>query len=262
MRFSFDCDQLNRMLNYFPVTAVEFEGGTADQYLMDLCKIVNDNFLSGNYQVAYFHCHLIFMSFVYYSVDNAHFFKSLRCEDLMFSLNTYRSKDLDKPSLKHLSSVYHLSLIPEKEIFKIFKGIDIPEEEILKFGKYVSARDDYAHATGKGNISLEKFEGDVELIINAMRQLNKYLEKHIKDHYVEFLLEIKEDDHQTAQFELENFIYRLRLSLENISTLSKMGLSNYRKKSEEFKTNYRIIKNLHATFIELCVYLGYLEPTE
>ena len=55
-------DFVDELLSYFPMLAVNSQGGTYDQYLYDLRKTVIDNYDKGNYQVAYFYAHLIFMS--------------------------------------------------------------------------------------------------------------------------------------------------------------------------------------------------------
>lgn len=56
------------LTGFFPMDKVDWEAGTYDQYLYDLIKTVLDNYAAGNYQVSYFYAHLIFMSYVYYSV--------------------------------------------------------------------------------------------------------------------------------------------------------------------------------------------------
>lgn len=58
----------NELMDFFPIDKVDRNTGTYDQYLFDLKKTVTDNYMCGNYQVAYFYAHLIFMSYAYYSI--------------------------------------------------------------------------------------------------------------------------------------------------------------------------------------------------
>lgn len=67
-------DFIDDLIAFFPLDKVDWRTGIYDQYLFDLRKTVVDNFENGNYQVAYFYAHLIFMSFVYYCIEKAYQF--------------------------------------------------------------------------------------------------------------------------------------------------------------------------------------------
>ena len=116
-----DTTFLLELLYYFPIDKTYISAGSYDQYLYDLEKTVIDNYCVGNFQVSFFYAHLIFMSYVYYSVEKAYQFEPERMKDIFYPINSYRGRD-DKPDIEHLGSVYEFSKIPEKDIFKVFRG--------------------------------------------------------------------------------------------------------------------------------------------
>lgn len=155
---------LIELLYYFPIDKTYISTGSYDQYLYDLEKTVIDNYESGNYQVSYFYAHLIFMSYVYYSVEKAYQFEPERMKDIFYPINSYRGRD-DKPDIENFGSVYEFSKIPEKDIFKVFRVLGMEDTVIREFSSYISSRDDYAHATGHGNLSEEEFQRNIKTVI-------------------------------------------------------------------------------------------------
>lgn len=132
-----------------------------DQYLYDLEKTVVDNYEKGNYQVSFFYAHLVFMSYVYYSVEHALLISPGRVKDVYYSLRSYNGRD-DKPDLDSYESVYGFSKIPEKDIFKVFHVIGMDEQSITDRVKYINRRDQYAHAAGKRNLSTEELTSYID----------------------------------------------------------------------------------------------------
>lgn len=147
-------EHIKTLTGFFPLDKVDWETGTYDQYLYDLIKTVLDNYVTGNYQVSYFYAHLIFMSYVYYSVEKVFQFRPDRMKDVFYPINAYNGRQ-DKPDIENYNSVYEFSKIPEKEIFKVFYVMGMDISQIRGMSSYVSRRDGYAHATGEGNISVE-----------------------------------------------------------------------------------------------------------
>lgn len=260
MSFTID-ENLNVVLSYFPKEAVNYEEGTYDQYLSDLIKTVKDNFNTGNYQVCFFYMHLIFMSYVYYSVDKAYLFYPEGVGLVYYPINAYHGKD-DKPKINEYSSVYDFSKIPEKEIFKVFYALGMDESEVAILGKYVKERDDYAHATGKGNINIEYLESSANAIVSYIERIQNALNKHLEKLYIRFLLDNYKFDYFHVDCEIDNFIFNYALSEADIHFLCSLGISKYRDMDAQIKTDYRFIKNAHCVFIEHCINLYDLDAVE
>ena len=196
-----DISFLLELLYYFPIDKTYIAAGSYDQYLYDLEKTVIENYDMGNYQVSFFYAHLIFMSYVYYCVEKAYDIEPDRMKDVFYPINTYNGRS-DKPDLEHHNSIYDYSKIPEKEIFKVFRIMGMDDATIKEFSRYISSRDDYAHATGKGNISEQEFRQNIRTVIGNMNTLRNLFLPTLKSLYISFVL-----DHLDADYDvvIDNF---------------------------------------------------------
>lgn len=244
-------DFVDKLLAFFPVDKVDWAAGTYDQYLFDLQKTVMDNYEKGNYQVSYFYAHLIFMSYVYYSVERTYQFKPDRTKDVFYPINAYRGRE-DKPNIETYQSIYEFSKIPEKEIFKVFYIMGMDEMEIKALSSYISNRDDYAHATGEGNISEEALEQNIKSIIGNMQSLHKIFQKELKNIFINFLLSNAENSYDNVVGNIEILIADNTLSTSDLLYLCNVGIRSVRNENEEFNQKYKLIKNVKRAFIEYC----------
>ena len=249
-----ECDTtfLVHLLEYFPTDKVDIGSGTYDQYLYDLEKTVVDNYEKGNYQVSFFYAHLIFMSYTYYCVDHAYQINPERMKDIFYPINAYGGRR-DKPDIERHTSVYDFSKIPEKEIFKVFRVLEMEDEKIKALSKYISDRDDYAHATGQGNISVEALAQNIRTITQHMETLHESFKRPLKDIYINYLLSHCEIEYSVVIDGVYDFITDNMLSLHDLEYLFHLGISGIRDENEEFKRNYRFVKKIHCTFIEYCM---------
>lgn len=249
-----ECDTtfLVHLLEYFPTDKVDIGSGTYDQYLYDLEKTVVDNYEKGNYQVSFFYAHLIFMSYTYYCVDHAYQINPERMKDIFYPINAYGGRR-DKPDIESHTSVYDFSKIPEKEIFKVFRVLEMEDEKIKALSKYISDRDDYAHATGQGNISVEALDQNIRTITQHMETLHESFKRPLKDIYINYLLSHCEIEYSVVIDGVYDFITDNMLSLHDLEYLCHLGISGIRDENEEFKRNYRFVKKIHCTFIEYCM---------
>lgn len=248
----YDISFLMDLLSYFPLDKVSISAGSYDQYLYDLEKTVIDNYEKGNYQVSYFYAHLIFMSYVYYCVERAYHLRPERMKDIFYPINSYRGRE-DKPDIESYRSIYEFSKIPEKEIFKVFRIMGMEDLQIKDMSSYISSRDNFAHATGEGNISEDALIQNVRTIKGNMDTLRQLFLPSLKEIYIPYLLKFAEIDYSTVYESIFDFVMDNSLSLEDISYLCNMGISNIRNENEEFKAKYRFVKRVHCTFIEYCI---------
>lgn len=247
-----DTSFLLELLYYFPVVKTYIAAGTYDQYLYDLEKTVIDNYEAGNFQVSFFYAHLIFMSFVYYCVERSYQLEPDRMRDVYYPINSYNGRN-DKPDLEHYSSIYDFSKIPEKEIFKVFRIMGMEHNEIKEISKYVSDRDDYAHATGKGNISEDDLIRNVQSIRGYMETLTKLFLPSVKKQYVDYLLDLTDYDYSSVVDSALDFIFDNNLSIREIDFLCNLGLRKVQDEKGLSKEVYLQLRKEHCAFIEFCV---------
>lgn len=255
-----DVSFLMELLNYFPMEKVYIAMGSYDQYLYDLQKTVIDNYEKGNYQVSYFYAHLIFMSYVYYCVERAYHLRPERMKDVFYPINSYRGRD-DKPDIENYRSIYEFSKIPEKDIFKVFRIMGMEDQQIRNMSSYISGRDDFAHATGEGNISEDALIQNIRTIKGNMESLHQIFCPDLKNLYIQHLLNHAEEAYETVYENVYDFITDNALSLRDIEYLCNLGISGIRNENEAFKAKYRFVKKVHCAFIEYCIEnFGTAEP--
>lgn len=253
-----DVGFLLELLHFFPMDKVYISTGSYDQYLYDLEKTVIDNYESGNYQVSFFYAHLIFMSYVYYCVERVYSIFPERTRDVYFPINAYRGQDEDgkktgKPDLDNYRSVYDFSAIPEKDIFKIFHAAGMSDDVIKGFGKYINKRDNFAHATGKGNISEETLAQNIQSICGYMETLNELFLSSVKESYTQYLLERTEYECDSIMESAADYAYDNNLSIREIEYLCNLGLRKMQDDKGLPKTVYKQIRKEHCAFIEFCI---------
>lgn len=247
-----DITFLIELLYYFPIDKTYISTGSYDQYLYDLEKTVIDNYESGNYQVSYFYAHLIFMSYVYYCVEKAYRIKPQRMKDVFYPINSYHGRT-DKPDLEKYSSVYEFSKIPEKDIFKVFHIMGMDDSTMGIFSKYISGRDDFAHATGKGNISEDDLASNIRTIIGHMDTLHKSFEKHLEQLYLDYILEHIDCDYETINDSNIYFVLDNELSIADLEYLCHLGVRRLQDNNEILREKYQATRNIHCAFIEYCM---------
>lgn len=256
-----DTTFLLELLYFFPIDKTYISAGSYDQYLYDLEKTVIDNYSVGNFQVSFFYAHLIFMSYVYYCVERAYQFEPGRMKDVFYPINAYLGRN-DKPDIEHLGSVYEFSKIPEKDIFKVFHVLGMEDAVIKNFSNYISKRDNYAHATGQGNISEDEFRQRIKTVIGNMSTLHGLFVPRIKKLYIDFMLERLECEYDVISDNFNDFVFDNSLSINDIDYLCHLGVKKLQESNETLKAEYQATRNIHCAFIEYCMENDGIEPPE
>ena len=250
-----DTSFLLELLYYFPIEKTYIAAGSYDQYLYDLEKTVIDNYDTGNFQVSFFYAHLIFMSYVYYCVEKAYKLEPERMKDIFYPINAYSGKN-DKPNIENYGSVYEFSKIPEKEIFKVFHILGMDDPTIKEFSNYLRDRNDFAHATGKGNISEQEFRQNIKTVIGNMNRLSELFLSHLKSLYIDFMLERLDYGYEAIMDNFNDIVFDNALSIRDLEYLCRLGVKNLQESNENLKANYQVTRNIHCAFLEYC-YINY-----
>lgn len=245
-----DVDFLLELLYFFPLDKVYIAAGSYDQYLYDLEKTVIDNYESGNFQVSFFYAHLIFMSYAYYCIEWAYSIWPEKVKDQYDLLNAYGSRN--KPKIENHLSTYSFSRIPEKDIFKVFYSIGLDVQFIQQLSGYVEKRDNYAHATGEGNISEQSFRQNINTIVGNMNTIRSLFLPHLKLLYIDFLLERLDVDYDVVTDNFNDFVFDNALSICDLDYLCHLGVKNLQESNEKLKASYQSTRNIHCAFMEYC----------
>ena len=140
---------LQDIINYLPIDPIDEEDVIT--YIENITNLITVNYKYGQYQFAYFGLHLLYMTYIYCTVWKIGRILPERYSDAVVFARTYsnREKDMD---IDNIGTIFQYSLIPEKDISKIFKIIDLDKSQISNVGILVDVRNEMAHASGKFEI--------------------------------------------------------------------------------------------------------------
>src|SRR5436305_1875231 len=126
------------ILEYLPNS---FNNPSEGEYVRFLWEAFECNYQNGKYQFAMLACHMLYMSFVYFSIWQI---KCSRPDDFSKSLVGF-TKDEEK-TLLAMTSPFTYSTINETRIFRFLKLIGCDNNHIGPFAKLVDERNKIAHS--------------------------------------------------------------------------------------------------------------------
>lgn len=133
-------EEFYQIMRYLPASYKSTQDQNYIDYLRDSFE---QNYRNGKYQFALLACHMLYMSFVYFSVWQI---KNSRPDDFAKSLIGF-SKD-DEKKLLTASNPFTFWQINEARIFRFLKLVGCENDTIGKFAKLVEKRNDIAHPNG------------------------------------------------------------------------------------------------------------------
>ncbi len=175
-------DEALSILEYLPNT---FKNKGEGDYIAFLWEVFESNYQNEKYQFAMLAYHMLYMSFVYFSVWQI---KNSRVEDFSKSLVGF-SKD-DEKGLMEATSPFSFWMINEARIFRFLKLIGCGNEEIGRFAKLVQLRNDIAHPNGNIFFSNQTAaDRKIADILQQMEAIQNHMQSVIHDCMTQFLLE-------------------------------------------------------------------------
>lgn len=133
-------DDAQPILEYLPKS---FRNSSDADYIEFLWEAFESNYQNGKYQFAMLACHMLYMSFVYFSVWQI---KHSRPDDFSKSMVGF-TKENEKELLAATSPFTYWT-INESRIFRFLKLIGCDNSHIGQFTKLVQQRNNIAHSNG------------------------------------------------------------------------------------------------------------------
>ena len=133
-------EEFYEIMRYLPASYKSEKDG---EYIVYLRDSFEQNYQNEKYQFALLASHMLYMSFVYFSVWQI---KNSRPDDFAKSLIGF-SKD-DEKELLEASNPFTFWKVSEARIFRFLKLVGCENEDIGKFSKLVQQRNDIAHPNG------------------------------------------------------------------------------------------------------------------
>jgi hypothetical protein len=194
------------------------------------------NYGGEQYQFAYFGLHLLYMTYVYFSVKKISTILPERYKDAMIFARPYHGRKLD---FNNLDSVFDYSLVSEKELPAILKIIGLDNGQIGKIGGLVETRNDMAHANGRFAILNEKsFRTAADGVCDSARNIHRCMDGQIRIWFKNFLLsycnnEFEEYD-EVSDIITEQMIQGFNLSPQELNICNEMSIGLLIKENPVF----------------------------
>ena len=235
---------LQDLINYLPIDPIDEEDVIT--YIENITNLITVNYKYGQYQFAYFGLHLLYMTYIYCTVWKISRILPERYSDAVVFARTYsnREKDMD---IDNIGTIFQYSLIPEKDISKIFKIIDLDKSQISNVGILVDVRNEMAHASGKFEILTEdNFSVKANTILNSIRNIHNRMDKQIRKWFKQILSsycmgEFSEYDN-IEDIIVEQMVQNFKLSMNEILICNEMSvkeLINENNKWEEILKGFK-----------------------
>jgi len=247
---------LQELLNYLPIEPDD--GEDVGTYIQNVTNLIAVNYKYEQYQFAYFGIHLLYMTYIYSSIWKISKILPERYSDSIIFARPYRGRENDF-NISDVDSIFDYSLMPEKDIAKVFGIIDLHNSHISSVGGIVDTRNDMAHASGKFEILTEDgFNIKTNAIVASMRNINRCMDKQIRSWFEKLLSDYCNDSFSDYEDEKdiikEKMIQSFKLSVNELLICNEMTVRNLITKYREFEPKLRKFK---AAVTSYCDEFGY-----
>lgn len=247
-----DVPYLEELRSYLPIDATDKED--VNTYLRNITDSVLINYGSEQYQFAYFGLHLLYMTYIYFSVRKISLILPDRYKDAMIFAKPYHGRKLD---FNNLDSVFDYSLVAEKELPTVLKIIGLDDGQIGKIGGLVDSRNDMAHASGRFEILNEDaFSTSANGICDSIRNIHNRMDTQIRIWFKDLLLRFCNNkiegygDDDIDDIINEQMIQGFNLSVQELLVCNKMSVRTLASENPEFKNDLNKFKKAFREYYE------------
>lgn len=248
---------LQEILNFLPINPDDEED--VINYIQNITNVVAVNYKYGQYQFAYFGIHLMYMTYIYCTAWKIGQIEPERYKDAIVFARPYSGREKDL-KIEDADSIFAYSIIPEKDIAKLFEIIELDKSQISVVGDLVDTRNDMAHASGKFEILTEEsFDVKVSSILTSMNTIHRCMNKPIRKWYEQVLLSFCAGEYEgydePKDIIFEQMIQSFKLSTNELLICNEMSVSSLITAHRGYQTKLKEFKKAVA---EYCQELGYI----
>ena len=248
---------LQEILNYLPINPDDEED--ISSYVNNVTNLIAVNYKYEQYQFAYFGVHLLYMTYIYCTAWKISQIIPDRYQDVIVFARPYsgREKDLN---IEDANSIFAYSLLPEKDIAKLFKIICLDKSQIANVRDLVDAPNDMTHASGKFNILTDVgYDAKVSSILSSMKNIHTCMNDSMRKWYSEILISFcagEFSDYEKASDLLtEYMIQSFKLSVNELLVCNDMSVSGLITQHRGYQTK---LKHFKKTVADYCQEMGYI----
>lgn len=247
---------LQDVLNYLPISPEDEE---VSSYIQNIINLIRVNYKYEQYQFAYFGLHLLYMTYIYSTAWKISQISPKRYKDVIAFAKPYRGREKDL-NIEEAGSIFAFSLLPEKDIAKIFRSIDLDRSQISYVSDLVDARNEMAHASGKFDILTEQsFDTKAHSVISSIENIHNCMKTLIRQWYSEMLTSFcigEFHDYSEEDVIIEYMVQRFNISVNELSICNEMSVSSLISRHRGYDKKLRSFKK---TLSEYCKEAGYIQ---
>lgn len=177
-------DDAQPILEYLPAS---YKNRSEGDYIAFLWEAFESNYRNGKYQFALLAYHMLYMSYVYFSVWQI---KHAHVEKYQQASIFLAGRKLSEDDLIGLTSPFSLSKIEERTIFRMLRLAGCEHDEIKPFMKLVDDRNEIAHPNGNIFFSDQKSaDARIAEILGQIDAIQIHMRPVVHDCLRRFLLE-------------------------------------------------------------------------
>ena len=248
---------LQEILNYLPIDPTDEED--VINYIRNITNLIAVNYKYGQYQFAYFGIHLLYMTYIYCTAWKISQIEPDRYKDAIIYARPYSGREKEF-KIEEPESVFTYSLMPENDIAKIFRIINLDNSQITNVGEYVKTRNEMAHASGKFEIpNEESFDTKVHTLYISIRNIHNKMDTCIRKWYEQVLLSFCNGEYEgydnPKDVVLEQMIQSFKLSVNELLICNEMSVNNLISAHGEHQEKLKDFKKVVANH---CQEMGYI----
>ncbi len=213
----------------------------------------------GQYQFAYFGLHLLYMTYIYCTAWKIGQIEPERYKDAIVFARPYNGRERDL-KIEDADSIFAYSLIPEKDIARLFKIIGLDRSQISAVGELVDTRNEMAHASGKFEILTEEgFDAKASSVFTSISCIHSCMDKLIRKWCKEVLLSFccgEYDGYDNPKDVIaEQMIQSFKLSVNELLVCNEMSVSSLITEHRGYQTK---LKDFKKAISDHCQEMGYI----
>ena len=185
--------------------------------------------------------------------------EQIKQESAIVFARSYSGREKDF-KIEDADSVFVYSLMPEKDIAKLFKIIELDNSQISFVGDLVDTRNEMAHASGKFKILTEdSYDVQVNSVITSMKNVHKGIVPLIRKWYGQVLISFCKGEYEgydePKDFITEQMIHSFKLSTNELLICNEMSVSSLITEHRGYGTKLKEFKKVLADY---CQEMGYI----
>lgn len=208
--------------NYLPLA---YPSASEGEYIGFVWEAFESNYVAGKYQFAMLAFHMLYMSYVYFSVWQI---KQAKPEAFTHAV-LFQQKEKE---LLTASSPFTFSEVNERSIFKFLRLVGCENQHIGKFQKLVDQRNEIAHPNGNIFFSDQATADQrIEEVMQQIRDIQAHMPSVLHACLLQFLRDsANPDEREIADSEVHveiNFLHKHYLSRKDIEACLACDLSEF-----------------------------------